>query len=159
MHELNGRWPGVTVNVGVIRGGTRPNVVSPECELEVDLRATNAAAFNEAVAELQRVAEATVVPDVTATFVLKAGFPPMEKTEAIGRLAEQAKAIGADIGITLNDASTGGASDANPIAGMGVPVLDGLGPIGGDDHSLSEWLEVASISPRVALLAALLGSA
>jgi glutamate carboxypeptidase len=159
MHALNGRWPGVTVNVGVIRGGTRPNVVAPECELEVDMRAVNAAAFDEAVAELRRVAETIVVPDVTAEFVLKAGFPPMEKTEAIGRLAEQAKALGAAIGITLSDASTGGASDANPIAGMGIPVLDGLGPIGGDDHSPSEWLEVASIPPRVALLAALIGSA
>jgi glutamate carboxypeptidase len=159
LHELNGRWPGVTVNVGVVRGGTRPNVVAPECELEVDMRAENAAAFDEAVAEVQRAAEATVVPDVTATFVLKAGFPPMEKTEAIGRLAERAKEIGASIGITLNDASTGGASDANPIAGMGIPVLDGLGPIGGDDHSPSEWLDVASIPPRVALLGALVGSA
>jgi glutamate carboxypeptidase len=159
LHELNGRWPGVTVNVGVIRGGTRPNVVAPECELEVDMRAMTAAAFDEAVAELQRVAEATVVPDVTATFVLKAGFPPMEKTEAIERLAEKAKRLGADIGITLNDASTGGASDANPIAGMGIPVLDGLGPIGGDDHSPSEWLDLGSIAPRVALLAALIGSA
>jgi glutamate carboxypeptidase len=159
MHDLNGRWPGVTVNVGVISGGTRPNVVAPECELEVDMRAENAAAFDEAVAELQRVAENTVVPDVTAEFVLKAGFPPMEKTDAIGRLAEQAKKLGAAIGIALNDASTGGASDANPIAGMGIPVLDGLGPIGGDDHSPSEWLDLGSIAPRVALLAALIGSA
>jgi glutamate carboxypeptidase len=159
MHALNGRWPGVTVNVGVIRGGTRPNVVAPECELEVDMRAVNAAAFDEAAAELQRVAETIVVPDVTAEFVLKAGFPPMEKTEAVGRLAERAKALGAAIGITLSDASTGGASDANPIAGMGIPVLDGLGPIGGDDHSPSEWLELASIPPRVALLAGLIGSA
>ena len=159
LHQLNGRWPGVTVNVGVISGGTRPNVVAPECELEVDMRAVNAASFDEAVAEVRRVAETIAVPDVTAEFVLKAGFPPMEKTEAIGRLAENAKALGAAIGITLNDASTGGASDANPIAGMGIPVLDGLGPIGGDDHSPSEWLEVASIPPRVALLAALIGSA
>src|SRR4029077_3513268 len=103
LHGLNGRWPGVTVNVGVVRGGTRPNVVAPECELEVDMRATNAAAFDEAVAELQRVAETIVVPDVTAEFVLKAGFPPMQKTEAIGRLAERAKALGAAIGITLSD--------------------------------------------------------
>jgi glutamate carboxypeptidase len=159
LHALNDRWPGVTVNVGVVRGGTRPNVVAPECELEVDMRAVNAASFDEAVAEVQRVAETIVVPDVTADFVLKAGFPPMEKTEATGRLAERAKAIAATLGITLDDASTGGASDANPIAGMGIPVLDGLGPIGGDDHSSSEWLDVASIPPRVALLAALIGSA
>src|SRR5262249_33121979 len=145
LHGLNGRWPGVTVNVGVISGGTRPNVVAPECELEVDMRAVNAASFDEAVAEVRRAAGTIAGPGRTAGVVLKAGFPPMEKTEAIGRLADNAKALGAAIGITLNDASTGGASDANPIAGMGIPVLDGLGPIGGDDHSPSEWLEVASI--------------
>jgi glutamate carboxypeptidase len=159
LHALNGRWPGVTVNVGVVHGGTRPNVVAPSCDLEVDMRAVTQASFDEAVAEVQRVAETIAVPDVTAEFVLKAGFPPMEKTEAIGRLAERAKLVAAELGITLSDASTGGASDANPIAGMGKPVLDGLGPIGGDDHSPTEWLDVASIPPRVALLAALIASA
>jgi glutamate carboxypeptidase len=159
LHALNGRWPGVTVNVGVVHGGTRPNVVAPSCDLEVDMRAVTQASFDEAVAEVQRVAETIAVPDVTAEFVLKAGFPPMEKTEAIGRLAERAKQLAGELGITLNDASTGGASDANPIAGMGKPVLDGLGPIGGDDHSPTEWLDVASIPPRVALLAALIASA
>jgi glutamate carboxypeptidase len=158
LHELNGRWPGVTVNVGVVRGGTRPNVVAPECELEVDMRAVTQASFDEAVAEVQRVAETIVVPDVTAEFILKAGFPPMEKTEAIGRLAERAKQIAGELGINVDDASTGGASDANPIAGMGKPVLDGLGPIGGDDHSPSEWLDVTSIPSRVALLASLIAS-
>ena len=158
MHALNGRWPGVTVNVGVIAGGTRPNVVAPSCELQVDLRAVTAATFDAAVAELRRTAEQIVVPDVTAEFDLRAGFPPMEKTEAIARLAERAKALGAALGITLSDASTGGASDANPIAGLGIPVLDGLGPIGGDDHSPSEWMDVSSIAPRVALLAALVAS-
>jgi glutamate carboxypeptidase len=158
LHELNGRWPGVTVNVGVVEGGTRPNVVAPTCRLEVDMRALTQASFDEAVAELQRVAETIVIPDVTAEFVLKAGFPPMEKTDAIGRLAERAKELAGELGIALNDASTGGASDANPIAGMGKPVLDGLGPIGGDDHSPTEWLDLASIPPRVALLAALIAS-
>ena len=77
----------------------------------------------------------------------------MEKTEATGVLAQRAKAVAAALGFELNDASTGGASDANPIAAMGIPVLDGLGPIGGDDHSPTEWLALSSVPPRVALLA------
>jgi len=59
----------------------------------------------------------------------------------------------------VNDAATGGASDANPVAGLGVPTLDGLGPIGGADHSPGEWLDLGSVVPRMALLAGLISSA
>jgi len=158
LHELNGRWEGVTVNVGVIRGGTRPNVVAERCELEVDLRASTQATFDEAFDEVRRVATRILVPDVTAEFTGRAGFPPMEKTEGTARLAERAIAIARELGFGLSDAATGGASDANPVAGMGVPVLDGLGPIGGDDHSPTEWLDLTSVAPRVALLASLIAS-
>jgi glutamate carboxypeptidase len=81
---------------------------------------------------------------------------PMEKTEAAGRLADLAVAIAADLGFALSDAETGGGSDANTTAGVGVPSLDGLGPVGGNDHSPLEYIEVASIVPRTTLLAALL---
>jgi glutamate carboxypeptidase len=159
LHALNGRWPGVTVNVGVVAGGTRPNVVAERCDLHVDIRGTTAATFEEALAEIRRVAADIVVADVTVQVEGRIGFPPMEKTEATGVLAERAKAIAASLGFELRDASTGGASDANPIAAMGIPVLDGLGPIGGDDHSPTEWLALSSIPPRVALLAGLIASA
>jgi glutamate carboxypeptidase len=159
LHALNGRWPGVTVNVGVVAGGTRPNVVAERCDLQVDIRGTTAATFEEALAEIRRVAADIVVADVTVQVEGRIGFPPMEKTEATGVLAERAKAIASSLGFELSDASTGGASDANPIAAMGIPVLDGLGPIGGDDHSPTEWLALSSIPPRVALLAGLIASA
>ena len=148
----------MTVNVGVIRGGTRPNVVAERCELEVDLRASTQATFDEAFDEVRRVATRILVPDVTAEFTGRAGFPPMEKTEGTARLAERAIAIARELGFGLSEAATGGASDANPVAGMGVPVLDGLGPIGGDDHSPTEWLDLTSVAPRVALLASLIAS-
>jgi glutamate carboxypeptidase len=156
LHELNGRWPGVTVNVGVIQGGTRPNVVAERCELHVDVRAVTARDFDEALAEVERRARDTVVPDVTVEIVSQSGFPPMEKTEATARLVERARALAAELGFEVNDAATGGASDANPVAGMGVPTLDGLGPIGGADHAPGEWLDLDSVVPRVALLAALI---
>jgi glutamate carboxypeptidase len=158
LHELNGRWPGVTVNVGVIQGGTRPNVVTERCEIQVDVRALTAAAFEEAVAEVQRIASTIVVPDVTAEMGSRSGFPPMEKTEATAKLVEKAVGIAGELGFDLKDASTGGASDANPVAGMGIPTLDGLGPVGGDDHSPSEWLDLDSVAPRVTLLASLIAS-
>jgi glutamate carboxypeptidase len=159
LHELNGRWQGVTVNVGVIQGGTRPNVVAERCELHVDVRGPTAQSFEQALDEVERRAGDLTVPDVTVEIVRQSGFPPMEKTEATARLAEQAKKIAAELGFDLNDAATGGASDANPVAGIGVPVLDGLGPIGGADHSPGEWLDLDSVVPRMSLLAGLIASA
>jgi glutamate carboxypeptidase len=156
LHQLNGRWPGTTVNVGVISGGTRPNVVAERCELEVDVRSSTARGFDQALAAAEETARQTVVPDVIVEVRRQAGFPPMEKTPATTALVERAVATAGRLGFELNDAATGGASDANPVAGMGVPTLDGLGPVGGADHSPGEWLDLGSVVPRMALLASLI---
>ena len=156
LHALNGRWPTVTVNAGVIRGGTRPNVVAERCELHVDVRAATAVDFDAAAQEVAHIAEAATVDGVTASMRRSAGHPPMERSTASGRLAGLAIRIAADLGFELRDAATGGASDANTTAALGVPTLDGLGPVGGDDHSVDEWLDLASVVPRTTLLAALI---
>ena len=156
LHALNGRWAGVTVNVGVIDGGTRPNVVPEQCTLEVDVRATSREALETAETELRRIAEATEVEDTTVEFETMARWWPMEKLERSGRLVEHAQAVAVALGFEIHDAATGGASDANTTSGMGVPSLDGLGPIGGNDHSPAEYLDVDSIVPRTTLLAGLL---
>jgi glutamate carboxypeptidase len=156
LHELNGRWPTVTVNAGVIRGGTRPNVVAERCELQVDLRAATGDAFDAAAAEVERIAASPTVDGVSAAIERIAGHPPMEKSVASGRLVGLAVAIAADLGFALADAATGGASDANTCAALGVPSLDGLGPVGGDDHSVDEWLDLSSVVPRTTLLATLI---
>jgi glutamate carboxypeptidase len=156
LHALNGRWPGVTVNVGVIRGGTRPNVVAERCELEVDVRAVDGAALDAVEAALRETIAATVVPDVTTELEIMAGWRPMEKLERSGRLVEHAQAVARRLGFEVHDTATGGASDANTTSGMGVPSLDGLGPIGGNDHAPAEYLDVDSIVPRTAMVAGLL---
>ena len=156
LHGLNGRWPGVTVNVGLIAGGTRPNVVAERCSLEVDVRATAREALEAAEADIRRIAEATELPDVTVDFEPMARWWPMEKLERSGRLVEHAQGVARALGFEVADASTGGASDANTTAGMGIPSLDGLGPIGGNDHAPAEYLDVDSIVPRTTLLAGLL---
>ena len=97
-----------------------------------------------------------MIPDVTVDVTEGARHWPMEKLERSGRLVAHAAGIAEGLGFPLHDAATGGASDANTTAGMGVPTIDGLGPIGGLDHSPGEYLEVASIVPRTALLAALI---
>jgi len=157
LHALNGRWPSVTVNAGVIRGGTRPNVVAERCELEIDVRAATVDAFNEAAAEVERLASTPTVEGIVLDLERIAGHPPMEKSPASTRLVALATTIAGELGFALTDAATGGASDANTTAALGVPTLDGLGPVGGDDHSVDEWLDLVSVAPRTALLAGLIG--
>jgi glutamate carboxypeptidase len=77
----------------------------------------------------------------------------MEKSEAGARLAELAIGVAKDLGFELRDAATGGASDANTTSAAGVPTLDGLGPVGGDDHGPREWIDLTSVVPRISLLA------
>lgn len=156
LHALNGRWPGVTVNVGVVRGGTRPNVVAERCELEVDVRSVTAEGLAAVEAAVLEVARATEVPDTTVEAAVRVAWLPMEKLERSGRLVEHVQAVARQLGFEVADAATGGASDANTTSGMGIPTIDGLGPIGGHDHSPAEYLEVDSIVPRTTLLAGLL---
>jgi glutamate carboxypeptidase len=80
----------------------------------------------------------------------------MEKLARSGRLVEHAQAVARALGFEVRDAATGGASDANTTSGMGVASLDGLGPIGGNDHSPAEYLDVESVVPRTTMLAGLL---
>ena len=156
IHALNGRWPDVTANVGVFKAGTRPNIVCDEAELQVDVRAMSAeplAAVRAAIAEL---AANPAVPDVTVDLETMHHWAPLEKLDRSGRLADHVISLARRLEFETEDVATGGASDANTTSGMGVPTIDGLGPIGGMDHSPEEYLEVESIVPRTALLAALL---
>lgn len=154
---LNGLAPGVTVSAGRVRGGTAVNVVPAEASVDIDVRAVDAAgadAIQRALAEW--AARPSSVPDTRAALTGGFSYPPMAKTPAIAGLVELAQASAAALGFTVQDTATGGASDANPIAGRGVPVLDGLGPVGGLDHSPGEYIEAESFIPRTALVAELL---
>lgn len=156
LHALPARYETVTCNVGVIAGGTRPNVVAEQATLDVDVRAATGAELDAALAQIRALAARPSVPDVTAAVEVVADWRPMEKSPAAARLATHARALAAALGFDLDDVATGGASDGNTTSGMGVPTLDGLGPIGGMDHSPAEYVEVASIVPRTVLLAALM---
>ncbi|MGH2681763.1 MAG: M20 family metallopeptidase [Actinomycetota bacterium] len=156
LHALNGRWPGVTVNVGVVEGGTRPNVVAERCMLAVDIRGPDERSLGAAEAEVRRIAEEATFDGTSSAFTLSAWHRPMEKTEATERLVRMARETADALGFDLRDAATGGASDANTTAAAGVPTLDGLGPVGGREHSPEEWLDVESVVPRVSLLADLM---
>lgn len=155
LHALNGMRPGMTLNVGVVSGGSVPNAVPDRARALVDVRVARPEDMYDVEAEIYRVAGAAWVPGTTTLIKDGWGFPPMARTPAIAALAETAKRCAEELGFTVNDAATGGVSYANLLAGAGLPVLDGLGPVGGHDHSPREYIEIASIIPRTALLALL----
>lgn len=153
LQELNGRWPGVTVNVGVTRGGTRTNVVPEHAEMEVDLRAPTEEHLAAVEAEIRAICGRPVVPDVRVELHENSWHRPMERREGTARLARLAIDVAGSLGFPLRDAATGGASDANTTSAAGVPTIDGLGPVGGNDHAPGEWIDLTSVVPRMALLA------
>jgi glutamate carboxypeptidase len=159
LQDLNGRELGVTVNVGVVRGGTRTNVVPERCEIHVDLRSPRLDLLENAEHEIERICAEPAVAGVTTTVNPNRWHRPMEKTEAAHRLVDTAREVAAELGFELRDAATGGASDANTTSSAGTPTIDGLGPVGGDDHAPAEWLDISSVVPRATLLAALIARA
>lgn len=156
LQALNEMRPGVTVNVGVVQGGTRSNVVPGYARAEIDVRAVEVADLEPVAAAIKQIADSSDVPHTRAT--LRGGWkaPPMPRTPEIADLVDVARSCAEELGFELEAASTGGISYANYLAGLGLPVLDGLGPIGGLDHSPAEYILTASIVPRTALLALLM---
>lgn len=156
LHAINGSGSGITVNVGVVRGGTRSNVVPAEAEAEIDVRFSTEAESRE----LERMfSSITPIDERTKVFV-SGGInrPPLERTPAVIELFERASAIAAQLDFELGEAQVGGASDGNFLAALGIPVLDGLG-IGGDGaHAVHEHIEVDDIARRGALIGGLLVS-
>ncbi len=155
LQALNGRWQGVTVNVGVVSGGTRTNVVPATCIIEVDVRSPFEETLVAAEEAITAIASAHTVSDIEVEVTGGAWHRPMEKREGGAKLAALATEVAAELGFELKDAATGGASDANTTSAAGVPTLDGLGPVGGDDHAPKEWVDLDSVVPRISLLAGL----
>jgi glutamate carboxypeptidase len=156
LHELNRRWQGVTCNVGLLHGGTRPNVVAARALLQVDLRATAAAAFEEAMAAAEAIVASSSVPGTTATLRVLHQHPPMECTPSVAALVLEAQQVARQLGFEVGHTATGGAGDANTTSAAGLPTIDGLAPVGGEAHGPTEWLDLSSVVPRTALLAGLL---
>ena len=154
LHRMTNYDVGTTVNVGVIEGGTRPNVVAAYARARIDVRAwtrQEAGRITDAIRGLQPVNPATTV-------TVSGGFDrlPMERTPGTVRLFEEARRLGRGLGIDLEERASGGASDGNFTAALGVPTLDGLGAVGDGSHAEHEYIEVASLPERAALLALLL---
>ena len=140
---------GVTVNVGVIAGGTRANVVPDEARAEIDMRVPTIAISDEMVAKV--LALKPHGPDVTLDIEGGMNRPPYEKDARVAALFEHAKALAAQIGFELKDLKTGGGSDGNFTAAI-APTLDGLGIDGKGGHTDYEQIYISSIVPRARLM-------
>jgi glutamate carboxypeptidase len=156
LHALTGRWPEVTVNVGVMRGGTVYNVVAGQAYAEIDLRVRRRQDIAPLEEACREIALRTDVPGASARLEGGVVAPPLERTPAVGLLVELAQVEAAGLGFSLSEYASGGTSDASYIAAQGIPVLDGLGPVGAQDHSPDEYVRLDSIGPRIALLARLI---
>jgi glutamate carboxypeptidase len=154
LHALNDYARGTTVNVGVVRGGTRPNVVAAEAEAHVDVRVQTLAEADRIDAAIRGMQACLA----GARLDIDGGLnrPPMERSSAMAELFEHARRIATGMGVDLQEGSTGGGSDGNFTAAMGVPTLDGLGPEGEGAHAAHEHVVTESFPRRVALLAGLL---
>jgi len=154
LHAINSAGTGITLNVGVVHGGTRSNVVAAEAEGEIDVRFSTEA---ESL-EIERILSNLKPVDERTRVFVSGGInrPPMERTAAVVELFEKARAIAAQLDFDLGEAQVGGASDGNFLAAMGIPVLDGLGISGDGAHAVHEHIEADDIARRGALIAGLL---
>ncbi len=145
---------GTTANVGVISGGTRPNVVPAEAQVEINVRATTK--VNQQAVHHQIISLKPCHPEAELIIDGGIGVPPMERTPEIAALFKRAQALAAAMGIALEEGSTGGGSDGNMTAALGVPTLDGMGIVGDGGHAVNEYGEISSMPERAAIMAAML---
>ena len=154
LHALTDLEAGISVNVGVIEGGTTSNVIAARALARIDVRARTleqASALDAAIRNRQP-------HQAGIQLTVQGGFnrPPMERTEGVVRLFERARAIGREIGLDLGEGSTGGGSDGNFTSAVGLPTLDGLGISGLGAHASHEQIDLDSFPERTTLLALLL---
>jgi glutamate carboxypeptidase len=145
---------GITVNPGVIGGGTRSNVIAANAWAEIDVRI----AKSGDTARVERAMRSLRPKDRHCTLQISGGLnrPPMERTKGTAALFRRAQKLAAVLGFPLEEASTGGGSDGNFTSALGVPTLDGMGAVGAGAHAIHEHILIEHLAPRTALLAAML---
>ena len=154
LHQMTDLDRGITVNVGLVRGGTRSNVIAGDAYAEIDVRVSTVAdarEMEEKVLNVRPLLEGAEL-DVQG----KIDRLPLERSPAVVALYQKARLLAEEIGFELEEGSAGGGSDGNITAGLGVPTLDGLGPVGDGAHARNEHLLINELPRRTALLARLL---
>lgn len=155
--KLNDLKQGISVNPGVIRGGTRTNVVAAEAEVEIDVRIKRASQAKH----LDRKIRGLKPFDKRCKLRVEGGINrfPMERTAGVAALYKKAQGISKLLDWKLDEAAVGGGSDGNFTAGIGIPTLDGLGGVGEGAHAVHEYIVIAELPRRALLLAGMIESA
>jgi glutamate carboxypeptidase len=147
---------GLTANLTLMSAGSRNNIIPENASASINVRVRDKADFDRVERKLRENAEARLVPDTQVAVSRDSAFPPLPSNPATDALADRAEAIYAGLGLRIGRGGNGGASESALAAEMGVPALDGLGPVGGGFHSDKEYLELGSLGPRLYLLAKLI---
>ncbi|SMY16899.1 M20 family metallopeptidase [Photobacterium aquimaris] len=143
---------GTTLNAGVVSGGAGANIVPDFAQVVVDVRFWDNDEYAAVDAKIRALTETPFVDGVTITAEREAHKPSMVPSPQTEVLMAQVETVGKELGIDITWQAVGGGSDANLTAVLGIPTLDGLGPVGAGFHSADEWLDLASIEPRIRLL-------
>jgi len=154
LQDLTDYDSGITVNVGIVGGGTRSNVVPQQAWARVDVRIMDQAQAAELDTRIRRLRPRLEGAALEISGGI--GRPPMVRTPAIAELYARAAALAAEMGFEVSEAGSGGGSDGNLTAALGIPTLDGLGPAGDGAHAEHEHVVLSSLPERAALLAAML---
>jgi len=157
LQRLTDMAVGTTVNVGVVNGGTRGNVVAESCSIHVDVRFMSMDEANRIDGIIRGLQP--VVPGARLSVEGGINRPPMVRNEATIALFQKAQALAAELGFAVGEAGTGGGSDGNFTSGVGCPTIDGLGACGDGLHTFEEYIEVDSLTQRAALMVRLLQEA
>jgi glutamate carboxypeptidase len=152
--KMNNLREGLSVNPGVISGGTRTNVVAAEAAVRIDVRIKSA----KQAKSIDRKLRSLKAFDRRCKLEVEGGINrmPMERTAGVAALYEQAREIAREMEWTLEEAAVGGGSDGNFTAGMGIPTLDGMGGVGDGAHALHEFIVISELPRRAMLLAGMI---
>ena len=155
MQALNGTVAGTTLSVGVIHGGERTNVVPDYAYFDMDVRASDQAGIKAIEAAMGEVVSQKALEGTQITLSGNMLTAPFERNKRNAHLVQLAKEAGSELGLKIEDVGSGGASDANNTAAVGLPTIDGLGAGGGLAHNPGEYIELDYLPTRIALLAGL----
>ena len=153
LHAITDLKRGITVNVGLVSGGQSVNTTAPLAEGRIDLRYVKPADRTYALAAMQRIVDTATVPGTTAKLEILGEFAPLTQSEASERIFQAYGAASKALGMTVVGEFSGGCADSGFTAGVGCPTVCAVGPVGGNAHTVEEYLEVTSLVPRAQALA------
>lgn len=158
LEQLNDHANGISINVGIISGGAATNMIPDYAVAEIDVRITYPEQRETIEKQIENVCSYTTVNGTSLTVEGGINRPPLHLNDQSKKLLEHIQSIGEKMDLTLEHVHTGGGSDASFPSALGVATIDGLGPVGGELHNEKEYMEVATLTERCALLEEVIAS-